>query len=232
MKALHFGWEVFQVRNWLLPIACLMGCKKSVEIDAEASPPWLQQLLTLFSTLLSDVQFPSLSLMFSGWESASPGGEEGCSFYSTQSCHFMRVLSRTKNLTHTISFILSSSIRRVLLLAPLSGGGNWGSEKLSGLAEGHPANKDGTSPPTHPCLLLIGCTLETIVPVDIEKRLEGEQFIVLSSIPATPKGVGSDGASISRPVLGPRSRQEEDRHGKLSWEPQNQQLIWDVPRFA
>lgn len=67
--------------------------------------------------------------------------------------------------------------------------------------------------------------LETIVPVDIEKRLEGEQFIVLSSIPATPKGVGSNGASISGHVLGPRSGQEEDPHKKRSWEPQNQQLI-------
>lgn len=39
MRALHLGWEVFQVENWFLPITCLMGCEKSIEIDAEASHP-------------------------------------------------------------------------------------------------------------------------------------------------------------------------------------------------
>lgn len=114
----------------------------------------------LFSTPLANVQFPSLSLLFAGWDLASPTYAQwgGRMLYNTQRCHFMYALSLTEDFTRTISFHSPhNSTQRVLLLAPLSRRGNWGSEKLNGIARGYPANKDGTSTPAHICLMLTGC---------------------------------------------------------------------------
>lgn len=131
------------------------------------------------------------------------GGDEGCStiLRAVISC----VSSHTRNFTHTISFHPPhNSTRRVLLLAPLSRGGNrfreneWTCQRLPSWRGWHQhSNSQPSDANRLEAFNYIACWHR-------EKR-EGEQFIFLSSIPAAQKGVDSSATRLSRHVLGPRS---------------------------
>lgn len=127
------------------------------------------------------------------------GGDEGCS--TILRAVISRVSSRTRNFAHAISFHSPpNSTRRVLLLTPLSRGGNrfreneWTCQRLPSWRGWH---RHSLSHLSDANLNYIACWCR--------EKMEGEQFIFLSSIPATQKGVGSSGTRLSRHVLGPRS---------------------------